>query len=158
MAINQIITDISVTYSVALVTVDNLPKKLSLIADIFKTIAAQEVNVDMISVSPPYRDTVNISFSIPSDDLVKAISALNQHKKDVPALNIEVDADNTKLSVYGEGMKNSHGVAARLFTILAAEDIEVKLVTTSEVDISYLVYEKDIDKAIEAIRREFQVK
>lgn len=151
------VSNISTTYNVALVTVDNLPNKMSLISDIFNTIAKLEINIDMISQAPPYRGIINLSFSIPSDDIVKAIGALNRYKKDVPNLHIEVDADNTKISVFGEGMKNIPGVAAKLFTILANSGIEVKLVTTSEVEISYLIYEKDVDKAIEAIKKEYDI-
>jgi aspartokinase len=55
-------------------------------------------------------------------------------------------------------MKNIPGVAARLYTLLAENDVEIKLVTTSEVDISYLVYEKDVDKALDAIKKEFDYK
>ena len=152
------VSNITATYNVALVTVDNLPNNMKLISDIFNTIAEEKINIDMICQAPPYKGSINISFSIPSDDIVKAISALNRFKKDVPNLHIEVDADNTKVSVYGEEMKNIPGVAARLFTILANIGIEVKLITTSEVDISYLIYEKDVDIAIEAIKSEYKLK
>jgi len=151
------VTDITVTYNVALVTVDKLPSNMSLISEIFNTIAQEKINIDMISQAPPYRGNINLSFSIPSDDLVKAITALNKFKKDVPDLHIEVDADNTKLSVYGKEMKNLPGVAAKLFTLLAQNGIEIKLVTTSEMDISYLIYEKDVDRAIEAIKSEYDI-
>jgi aspartokinase len=151
------VTNINVTYNVALVTVDNLPNNMKLISDIFNSIAEQNINIDMISQAPPYRGNINLSFSIPSKDLVKAITALNKFKKDIPDLHIEVDADNTKLSVYGESMKNLPGVAAKLFTILASDGVEIKLVTTSEVDISYLIYEKDVDKAINSIKKEYNI-
>ncbi|MCX8130239.1 MAG: ACT domain-containing protein [Clostridia bacterium] len=151
------VTDISVTYNVALVTVDNLPNNLKIISDIFNSIAEQKISIDMISQAPPYRGVINISFSISADDLVKTLSILNSFKKVVPNLNIEVDSDNTKLSVYGESMKNLPGVAAALFTILASNGIEIKLVTTSEVDISYLIYEKDVDRAIEAIKNKYDI-
>lgn len=151
------VTNISAIYNVALITVDNLPIDMKLISDIFNTIATQKINIDMISQAPPYRGNINLSFSLPSDDLVKAISALNMYKKLIPDLHIEVDADNTKLTVYGEHMKNLPGVAAKLFTILAGNGIEVKLVTTSEVEISYLIYEKDVDKAIDAIKQEYKI-
>lgn len=149
------VTNISVTYNVALVTVDNLPNNISIISGIFNSIAQQRINIDMISQTPPYKGSISLSFTIPSDDLVKAIGALNKFKKDVPNLRIEVDADNTKISIYGEEMKNLPGVAAQLFTILADNGIEIKLVTTSEVDISYLIYEKDVDRAINAIKKEY---
>jgi len=149
------VTRITTAYNVALVTVDNLPNNMDLISDIFNQVAKKNINIDMISQAPPYKGSVNLSFSIPSDDLVTAISTLNEFKSKVPNLLIEVDASNTKISVYGEGMKNLPGVAAKLFTILAGQNIEVKLVTTSEVDISYLIHDKDTDRAVDAIKKEF---
>ncbi len=154
---NMPVTDLTVTYNVALVTVDNLPNDMKLISDIFNSIAKQKINVDLINQAPPYRGSINISFSIPADDIASVICTLNSYKSVIPNLHIEVDADNTKLSVYGEGMKNLPGVAAKLFTVLADNGIEIKLITTSEVDISYLIYEKDVDKAMEAVKKEFKI-
>ena len=152
------VTNISVTYNVALVTVYNLPNDLKLVSDIFNAIAHEKINIDMICQAPPYRGNINLSFSIPVDDIVKAITALNKFKKEVSNLHLEVDADNVKISVYGENMKYIPGVAANLFTLLAADGVEIKLVTTSETDISYLIYEKDVDKAISSIEREYGLK
>ena len=152
---NKPVTSISTEYNVALVTVDNLPNNMVLISSIFNRIAKEKINIDMISQAPPYKGTISISFSILSNDIVKVISVLNSFKAEVPSLRIEIDSDNAKISVFGQAMKNIPGAAAQLFTLLAINGIEVKLVTTSEVDISYLVYEKDIDKAIQAIKKEF---
>lgn len=151
------VTSISVVYNVALITVDNLPSDMKLISNIFNTIAEKKINIDMISQAPPYKGSINLSFSIPADELVNAISALNRFKKDIPGLHVEVDADNTKLTVFGENMKNIPGVAAQLFTLLANDGIEVKLVTTSEVDISYLISSKDVDRAIESVKKEYEL-
>lgn len=151
------VTSVNVIYDVALVTVDHLPNDIKLISDIFSSIAAEKVNIDMISQVPPYRNNVNISFSLSSNDLIIAISALNRFKKQIPDLRIEVDANNTKLSVFGKEMKNIPGVAAKLFTIMANNGIEIKLVTTSEIDISFLIYEKDVDRAIQSIKTEYQL-
>lgn len=151
------VTSITTVYNVALVTVDNLPNNMTIISNIFKKIADEKINIDMISQAPPYKGKINISFSLLAMDLVKIISLLNSFKKEVPNLRIEIDSDNTKITVYGEAMKNIPGVAAQLFTLLAINGIEVKLITTSEVEISYLIYEKDIDKAIQAIKTEFEL-
>lgn len=151
------VTNLSVTYNVALLTIDNLPNNLQIVSDIFNAVAEQKINVDMISQAPPFRGKINLSFSMPTEDVVKALSTLNQFKKNLPSLHVEVDAANTKISIYGEGMKNLPGVAANLFTLMAANGVEIKLVTTSEVDISYLVYDKDVDKALEAIKREYDL-
>jgi aspartokinase len=154
---NNPVTSISTVYNVALVTVDNLPNDMTLISNIFRKIANEKINIDMISQAPPYKGKINISFSLPTDDIVKVISLLNSFKNKVPNLRIEIDSDNTKITVFGEAMKNIPGVAAQLFTLLAINGIEVKLITTSEVEISYLIYEKDIDKAISAIKQEFNI-
>ncbi|HEX2947290.1 MAG TPA: ACT domain-containing protein [Clostridia bacterium] len=151
------VSSINVTYNVALVTIDKLPNDTKLISELFSVIASRDINIDMISQAPPFRGNINISFSLPANDLVNALSALNDFKRNAKDLRIEIDADNTKLQVFGEGMKNIPGVAARLFTILAQEGVEIKLVTTSETDISYLIYEKDVDKAINAIRKEYDI-
>lgn len=151
------VSNISVTYNVALITIDKLPNNTRLISELFNTIAQRKINIDMISQAPPFRGSISISFSLPSEDLVNALSALNDFKKNAKDLQIEIDADNTKLQVFGEGMRNLPGVAARLFTLLANEGVEIKLVTTSEIDISYLIYEKDVDKAISAIKSEYEI-
>jgi len=151
------ISKINITYNVALVTIENIPNNTRLVSDIFNTIAQQNINIDMISQAPPFRGSISISFSLPSDDLVKALSALNKFKKSIKDLQIEIDADNTKLQVYGEAMRDIPGVAAGLFTVLANEGLEIKLVTTSEVDISYLIYEKDVDKALNAIKKKYNI-
>lgn len=151
------VTNIDVYYNISLITIDNLPDDIRLISDIFTSIAEENINIDMISKAPPYKGNVNISFSLPSEDLVKAITALNKYKDIVNELIIEVDAYNTKVSVFGEEMKNIPGVAAKLFTVFAEEGIEIKLVTTSEMDISYLVHEKDVDRVIASIKKTYSL-
>lgn len=151
------VTSISVTYNVVLVSITNLPNNTKLIAEMFNKIAESNINIDMISQTPSFRGSISISFSLPSGDLVNALSVLNTFKKIVGELRIEIDAHNTKLQVFGEGMRNMPGVAAKLFTLLANEDIDIKLITTSEVDISYLIYEKDVDRAINAIEIEYDL-
>ncbi|MDD4496441.1 MAG: ACT domain-containing protein [Eubacteriales bacterium] len=151
------VTDIAITYDVALVTVDNIPGNMNMISKLFNSIAAQNINIDLINQAPPYRGTVNLSFSISTRDIVKTIGTLNRFKKEVPALMVEIDADNTKIAVSGEQMKNIPGVAARLFTILAKNEVDIKLISTSETDISYLVYMKDVDRAVYAIKKEYSL-
>lgn len=155
--LDSIVTNYSVVNDVALITLDKIPNDIKIIAEIFNAVAKENINIDMISQTPPYSGVVNISFSIPSKDLSKAISTLGRFKKDIPQLRLDIDANNTKISVFGEGMRNIPGVAANLFTLLAGNGIDIKLVTTSEVDISYLISAKDEDNAIESIKKEFNI-
>lgn len=156
LVIEKAVTNLSVTYNVALITIARIPATIGIVSDIFNSIAKQNINVDMITQSPPIRGSLNVSFSLPASDVVKALTELNNFKKQYKDVVIEVDANNTKISVYGEKMRDLPGVAARLFTIMHENGVEIKLVTTSEVDISYLIYDKDVDKAVEAITKEFE--
>ncbi|NLY43471.1 MAG: ACT domain-containing protein [Clostridiaceae bacterium] len=151
------ITNLTVSSYVSLITLDSIPNKTSVLSEIFTTISDAGINIDMINQTAPYRGVVNVSFTISDDDLAKAITVLGQFKKKIPDLRVEVNSNNTKLSVYGEAMRNMPGVAAKLFTVLAENDIDIKLVTTSEVDISCLIYEKDTAKAVEAIKEAFDI-
>ncbi|MBZ4646354.1 MAG: hypothetical protein PWR27_1824 [Petroclostridium sp.] len=151
------ITNLTVMSDVSLITLDNIPNKIQVLSNIFTAIAGEGINIDMISQTAPYRGIVNVSFTLPDNDLVKAINVLGKFKKDIPQLRVEVNSNNSKISVYGEAMRDIPGVAAKLFTVLSANDIEIKLVTTSEVDISCLVYEKDVDRAVDAIKKEFNL-
>lgn len=154
---NNSVTSMRTLYNVAMVTVDNLPNDMLVISNIFSKIADENINIDMISQSPPYKGKINISFSMPADNITKVISLLNAYRNSVPNLRVGIDSDSTKISVFGEAMKEIPGVAARLFRLLAANEVDVKLVTTSEVDISFLIYDKDTDKTISAIKKEFLI-
>ena len=68
----------------------------------------------------------------------------------------EKNSNNVKISLYGKEMETHPGIAALLFSLMAKNNIEVKLVTTSVVDISFLVYEKDAIKAIDSIKQSFK--
>ncbi|TYQ13268.1 UNVERIFIED_CONTAM: aspartate kinase [Acetivibrio alkalicellulosi] len=151
------VTSIDVSYNVALITLENLPDDIRIISEIFTSVSNENINIDMVSKSAPFKGTVNMSFSLPADDLVRVITLLNNFKDKVDDLIVEVDAYNTKISVFGEEMKHIPGVAARLFSALAKKGIEIKLVTTSEVDISCLIVERDADSAVNSIKEEFSL-
>ncbi|AZT90685.1 ACT domain-containing protein [Caldicellulosiruptor changbaiensis] len=149
------VTNLNVTQNVAMITLDNVPNKIDLIASIFNEVASHGINIDMISQTAPYKGNINLSFSLDEENVPKAISALSKFKKEIPHLRIDIISNLTKLSIYGEAMRDLPGVAASLFTTLAEAGVELKMVTTSEVDISYLIDQKDEEKAVEIIKQRF---
>lgn len=151
----KVISSYTVTHGVALITIDNIPNNTRVVSEIFNAIAEQNINIDMITQSPCYKGILNISFTIPGEDMPKAITALAKFKKEIPALRLDIDSNNTKICVLGEGMRTASGVAANLFTVLSRVEIEIKLVTTSETDISYLVSSADEESAIASIKKEY---
>ena len=152
------VTNIDVSYNVAMITLGNLPDDINLISEIFEVLSDEGINIDMVSKPAPLKGTVSMSFTLPTDDMVKAITLLNNYKKKKKGnFLVEVDAYNSKISVYGEEMKYTPGVATRVFKVLAREKIDVKVITTSAVDISCLIFERNIDDAVNSIKKEFSL-
>ena len=128
---------------------------LSRYLDIF---AETGVVVDMISQSAPHGTSMDFSFTASSSDLplvMKAISAANLDK-DAKASPL-ISVGYSKLNLFGEEMVTSCGVAARALAALAGANIEIVLITTSDLDISLLIRQQDEDSALEVLHKAFEV-
>lgn len=149
---NGSITNIYLTRNVTMVTIDGIDK-LDLIPQILKSIANQNINIDMISQSPSHIGKMNLSFTILTKDKPAILNIIDLFKKKYDLL-IDIESNNSKIIVFGEKMKDLPGVAAIIFAILAKIDVAVKLVTTSEIDISFLVDKIDTERTMELLRNE----
>lgn len=145
------VTDITVREDVALVTLKNSPADMSFISKVFKLISKNSVNVDMISQTAPIGGRINLSFSINGADIGKVLELFAQLRDENPELKTDISAGNCKISIFGEGMRNSPGVAADTFEIIAKLGVDIRLITTSEVDISILVPKSDFETAHEGL-------
>ncbi|MEG2380940.1 MAG: ACT domain-containing protein [Oscillospiraceae bacterium] len=147
------ITNIDFFDDVALVSINNIPNHVKNIAGILNIIGNNGISIDMISQSAPHKDKSNISFTLSQDDLGEVVVATQEFKKLSPMISTDVNGNNTKILLKGEGMRSEFGVAAELFTILSDNDIQVKLITTAETEISCLIDIKDVDKAKEILKK-----
>lgn len=142
--------------NVVLVTVNNVKNSAGALADIFTAIGNAHINVDMICQTAPYKDRINLSFSIDNSDLVNTLSVVGGIKKTEPALITEVNGGNTKITIFSELLKTEWGVAARLFNVLSQNGLHTKLITTSDVEVSILVDDSDAEKTINVLKEEFK--
>ena len=149
-------TTISTVNGVTLVTLQSSPSNVSFISDVLEKIAARDINIDMISMAPTHGSVTTLSFTILDSDLVNMIGFTSELKKamDIKAI---ISSVNHKISVYDLGMKNTPGVAARVFRAISGSDADIRLITTSEVEIALLVSEADYDTVLEALQKEFGV-
>lgn len=138
------ITDIQFFPGVAIVTLNKVPNTPSSIASILGIISENNISIDMISQTAPYKDKINLSFTISEDDLSSVIALTGKFKSLAASINTDINGNNTKILLTGEGMKAQSGVAAELFALLAKENIRVKLITTAETEISCLIDIKDV--------------
>lgn len=151
---NKPITGIAVSDSDVAITLKNIEYDTNLLSDIFEAVASKKINVDMISQTAPINDLVNISFTIPKDDLKECLNVIKPYyTKD----DIKIDEDITKFSVVGIGMKTTSGVASRIFKLFKQNEIEVKMITTSEIRITCAIRQEDKLKAVNLVAREFNL-
>ncbi len=149
------IQNISVCFDVSLVTFHNAPADINFMSFIFDTLAKNSINVDMIAQAAPISAHTSISFTISDDDVGKVLNLIPSIREYSPDIKAVVSNGNSKISVYGEFMRDQYGVAAKVFKAASSVGADIRLVTTSEVDISLLIT-KDQENAVEqAIRNAF---
>jgi len=153
----KVITGLSVSDDDIMITINTIPYSSKVVSGLFEKLAERDVNIDMISQTAPYDNFINISFTANKVDLNAIREVIRIFEEETGGIAAEIDEEITKLSVVGNGMRSHSGVAAKMFKILAENDIEFKQVTTSEIRISYTINPKDKIKAVHAIAKVFDL-
>ena len=154
---NKIIAGISSTQNDAKVTLIGVKDKPGVAAMIFKPLSKNLVNVDMVvqNISANGKET-DLTFTIKTEDLNKTKKIINANKF-VKFRKILLKKDVSKVSIIGVGMISTPGVTFRMFQALAKKNINIQVISTSEIKISVLIDKKNIKKAILALHKEFQL-
>jgi len=141
--------------NVARISIIGVPNVPGIAYKIFGKLAAEHINVDIILQSVGRNDTKDITFTVSGDNCDKALEVLNSLEL-TSGLKIEYDNENVaKVSAVGAGMETHPGVAATMFKALFEADINIQMISTSEIKISVLIDKKDADAAVEAIHDAF---
>lgn len=150
-------TGIAYQSNVAKITVRSLPDRPGIAAALFEPLAARGINVDTIVQNTSAERTTDISFTVTRDDLSQAVDQVNAI---LPGLGgTEVVSDSTLASVHvvGSGMQNTPGYASRMFRILADGNINIDMITTSEIRISCIIKEEQVSQAVRLLHDGFQL-
>ncbi|MDF0726711.1 aspartate kinase [Cytobacillus sp. S13-E01] len=139
------------------VTVCGLPSGLHTLSMIFTTLAKNGLNVDIIIQSTTNETETSISFSIKTTDLEDTIAVLEKNREELQFTAIEHESGLAKVSIVGSGMISNPGVAAEMFQVLANHEIQVKMVSTSEIKVSTVVDQDNMVKAVEALHEAFNL-
>ena len=134
-----------------------VPDRPGIAAALFKAVAAQGVDVDMIVQNVSHAGKTDLSFTVPRADVPKIAAALDGISHEVGAVHHSVDDDIAKVSLVGAGMKNHPGVAADMFDALAAEGINIEMISTSPIRVSCVVRAADGERAARAIHERFDL-
>jgi aspartate kinase len=139
----------------AKVTLEDVPDRPGVAASIFKAVAAEGISVDMIVQNVSREGRTDVSFTVPRSDLERIDGLLRGTVTDVGALRYSTDDRIAKLSLVGAGMKTSPGIAADMFDALAAEGINIQMISTSSIRISCVIDRDDADRAVRAVHQRF---
>ena len=139
----------------AKVTLDEVPDRPGIAAAIFKAVAAEGIHVDMIVQNVSHDGRTDLSFTVPRADLTRLNAVLDGIVTDVGALRYETDDAIAKLSLVGAGIKSNPGVAADMFDALAAEGINIDMISTSSIRISCVIRAEDGERAVRAVHQRF---
>ncbi len=154
---NKIITGISTTDNDAKVTLLGVKDKPGIAASIFKPLSQNSINVDMVvqNISSNGNET-DLTFTIKSYDLTKTKKIINKNKN-IIFKKIVFDKNVSKVSIIGVGMITTPGVTFRMFQALAKKNINIQVISTSEIKISVLIKRTNVTKAIKCLHEEFKL-
>jgi len=150
-----LISGVALDVEEAKVTLEEVPDRPGIAASIFKAVAADGINVDMIVQNVSHEGKTDVSFTIPRQDLARLERLLSGVVKDVGAFRFSTDGDIAKISLVGAGMKSHPGVAAEMFDALASEGVNIEMISTSSIRISCVVQAADAERAVRAIHTRF---
>ena len=150
-----VIRGVAVDKNQAKVTIAGVPDKPGIAAKVFKTIADANINIDVIVQNVSEKGFTDISFTVASTEAAKAAKALQPIVKEIGARDATSTAEIAKLSVVGIGMRSHPGVAAKMFETLAANRVNIDMISTSEIKISVIIALKDAEKAARTVHDAF---
>lgn len=151
----KLVDNIFVTEDVTLFSLCDSPADISHMAEVFKMIADAGIDVDMISQFPLSGSGSGFSFTVSDKDFIPVLSIASELRNRSPKTKISVSSGNSKITVSGEAMRGTPGVSAGIFKAAASVDADVRMITTSEIEIAMLVVNSDVDNVVEAIKKEF---
>ncbi len=149
------IEKITLSEDVTLISLNDSPADIKLIAEIFNMTAQAGIDVDMISQTPPSGLHSSLSFTVNDEDFGKVLETVDELRHLNPELKISVSSGNAKIALLGESMRNQPGIAAKVFGAVASVNTDIRMITTSETDISLLVAKVDVENAVAAIKKVF---
>ena len=152
---DPIISGVVTDMTEAKVTVLGVPDRPGISAALFEPLAEANVNVDMIVQNTSTDGTTDISVTMPFADMAQSESIVQRVAGEIGATDVTHDADIAKVSLVGAGMKSSPGIAAKMFRVLAEEDVNIQMISTSTIRVSVILPAPDMERAARALHTAF---
>jgi len=142
---------------VAKITVTGVPDRPGIAAAIFTPLARAGISIDTIVQNASVNNITDLTFTITEKDLTRAMDIIAPVAKEIGARECLSDSKLGKVSIIGTGMQNAPGYAAKMFQTLFAQDINIQLITTSEIRITCIIAEDKVKEAVKALHKAFEL-
>ncbi|MDD5044114.1 MAG: aspartate kinase [Candidatus Omnitrophica bacterium] len=152
-----VISGVTLNKNEVKITICDVPDKPGVAAKIFSKISEGGVNVDMIVQNVSHTRQTDISFTAPKADLSKVMRITKKAAANIGAGKVLKDEDIARVSIVGVGMKTHPGVAAKMFSALSKHDINIEMISTSEISISCIIKKKSGEEAVRALHAQFNL-
>lgn len=149
------ISSVAKDKNISRIALIGVPNEIGTSFKVFSLLAQNHINVDIILQGIGHEEGKDICFTVAESDLLRAAGLLEDHRDEIRYARLETNTDIAKVSVVGAGMINNPGVAATLFEALYDANININMISTSEIKISVLVDKKDADNAVQVIHDKF---
>ncbi len=150
-----VVSGVTLQRDEAKVTIRDVPDKPGMAAEIFRELAAKEVNVDMIVQNVSREGSTDLSFTVVKGELPMTLRVTRSVSHRIGAGEVTTDEGVAKLSIVGIGMRSHSGVAAKMFEAMARERINIEMISTSEIKISCVIRKAHAERAMRAVHRAF---
>lgn len=141
----------------AKITICAVPDQPGVAAKIFTQLSKAGVNVDTIVQNVSHTKHTDISFTVLKTEFTKAIAASQKIAEKIKAGDVLHDKNIARVSIVGSGMRSHNGIAAKMFQTLADNDINIDMITTSEISISCIINQDQSDKAVKSLHKQFDL-
>ena len=152
-----IVSGVVADSSEAKVTVTGVPDRPGVAARLFRALADNHVNVDMIVQNVSVHGVTDISFTVPKSDLETGLHVARELQSEIGSTDVMADREIARVSLIGAGMKTHPGIAARMFETLAHEGVNIDMISTSPIRISCVVRAHQIDQAVQSLHSAFEL-
>jgi aspartate kinase len=157
MELHNKVSGIAHDTNVAKLTVSNVPDRPGTAKDLFEPLARANISVDTIVQNAGVDNVTDVTFTVSRTDVYKALSIVEPVARSIGARGVAHDESLAKVSIIGTGMQNAPGYAARMFSALYEQDINIQLITTSEIRITCIIAENRVRDAVRALHKAFEV-
>lgn len=153
---NKTVTGIAIDKNVSKVTIKKIKNQPGTAASILKPLSDQSISIDIIVQNIPMDGYIDFSFSVSDDDLERVYDIL-MSQSNLEFEEVIQGKGFAKISLVGTGMQNAPGYATEMFNALGEENVEIEMITTSEIRITCLVKEEDVEKSVKSLHSKFEL-